>query len=327
MPEKHTHRSETAGQLLVARVPRAGQDELAGATLSRLSSHTFDYAGAVYLIAADDSFAGVVPMTRLFAAKPETPLRELSIAGVPVVHAGTDQERVATLAIHHGLPAVPVLDRSEALLGVVPPEVLLEVLRHEHVEDLHRLAGIRHETTRARGAIEAPPLRRARDRLPWLLAGLAGSVLATIVMASFEEALQAKIAIAFFVPAIVYLADAVGTQTEAVAVRGISLSHAPLARLVWGEARTGALIGLTLGTLAFVGIWAWLGDVRLAAAVALSLLVASAAATTIGFAFPYALARSGRDPAYGSGPVATIIQDVLSLLVYFTIAALLIGDA
>lgn len=327
MPERHTHHIETAGQLLVARVPRAAPDDLAGATLSRLRGHAFDYAGAVYLVADNDTFAGVAPITRLLASKPETPLRELRIAAVPTVHAGTDQERVATLAIHHGLPAVPVVDRSGVLLGVVPPEVLLEVLRHEHVEDLHRLAGIRHETTRARSAIEAPPLRRARDRLPWLLAGLAGSVLATIVMASFEEVLQAKVAIAFFVPAIVYLADAVGTQTEAVAVRGISLSHAPLARLVWGEARTGALIGSTLGALAFLGIWGWLGDVRLAAAVALSLLVASAVATTIGFALPYALARSGRDPAFGSGPVATIIQDVFSLLVYFTIVALLVRNA
>jgi magnesium transporter len=324
MPEKRTYHTETAGQLLVARVPHAAPDDRAGATLSRVQGHPFDYAGAVYLVAPDGTFAGVVPMTRLLAAKSETPLRELHVAAVPTVHAGTDQERVATLAIHHGLPAVPVLDRAGALLGVVPPEVLLEVLRHEHVEDLHRLAGIRHETTRARTAIEAPPLRRARDRLPWLLAGLAGSVLATAVMASFEEALRAQVAIAFFVPAIVYLADAVGTQTEAVAVRGISLSHAPLARLVWGEVRTGALIGSTLGALAFLGIWTWLGDARLAAAVALSLLVASAVATTIGFAFPYALARTGRDPAYGSGPIATIIQDVFSLLVYFTIVAILV---
>lgn len=324
MRARQTHRIETAGQLLVARVPRASPDEAAGTTLSRMQGHAFDYAGAIYLVAADDKFAGVVPMTRALAARPGTPLHELHIADVPTAHAGTDQERVATLAIRHGLPAVPVLDRSGALLGVVPPETLLEVLRHEHVEDLHRLAGIRHETTRARHAIEAPPLRRARDRLPWLLVGLVGSILATIIMASFEEALRAKLAIAFFVPAVVYLADAIGTQTEAVAVRGISLSHAPLARLVWGEARTGALIGATLGAVAFAGIWGWLGEARLAAAVGLSLFVASAAATTIGFAFPYALARSGRDPAFGSGPIATIIQDVLSLLVYFAIVTVLV---
>jgi len=254
MPERPIHRVETAGQLLVARVPRAGPDEKAASALSRLRGHVFDYAGAVYLVTADEKLAGVVPMTRLLAAGADTPLQELAMPSIPTVHAGTDQERVASLAIHHGVPAVPVVDRAGALLGVVPPDVLLEVLRHEHVEDLHRLAGIRHETGRARTAIEAPPLRRARDRLPWLLAGLAGSALATVVVASFEQALQAKLAIAFFIPAIVYLADAVGTQTETVAVRGISLSHAPLVRLISGEARTGALIGLTLGTLAFLGM-------------------------------------------------------------------------
>jgi magnesium transporter len=319
MADRSKHRIETAGQLLVARVPRASPEDRAGPTLSRVQGHPYDYVGAVYLVASDDTLAGVVPMTRLLSAKPETPLQELRIRSIPTVHAGIDQERVASLAIHHGLPAVPVVDKGGVLLGVVPPEVLLEVLRHEHVEDIHRLAGIRHETMRAQHAIEAPPLRRTWVRLRWLVVGLVGSTLATIVVASFEGVLQAKVAVAFFMPAIVYLADAVGTQTEAVAVRGISLSHAPLRRLIWGEVRTGALIGLTLGALAFRGIWGWLGEPRLAAAVAVSLFVASAVATTVGFALPYALARSGRDPAFGSGPLATIIQDVLSLLIYFAI--------
>jgi magnesium transporter len=76
-----------------------------------------------------------------------------------------DQEHIASHAIRHGLWGVPVIDDRGVLLGVVPPMVLLEVLRHEPIEDLHRLAGIRRETTRARTAIEAPPVRRARDRL------------------------------------------------------------------------------------------------------------------------------------------------------------------
>jgi magnesium transporter len=229
----------------------------------------------------------------------------------------TDQEHVASRAIAHGLAAMPVVDRAHRLLGVVPAQALLEVLRHEHVEDLHRLAGIRRETVRARTAIEAPPLRRVRDRLPWLLVGLAGSAVATMTMAQFEAALGRQLAIAFFVPALVYLADAIGTQTEAIVVRGLSLSHASLGHLLGGELRTGLLLGATLGGLAFLGTWLVFGDVQLAAAVAAGLIGAAAVATTIGLVFPWALARLGRDPAYGSGPLATIIQDVLTLVIYF----------
>jgi magnesium transporter len=191
------------------------------------------------------------------------------------------------------------------------------VLRREHVEDLHVLSGIQRETSQARHAIEDPPLRRVQHRLPWLLAGLGGSALATAAMASFEATLERTIAVAFFVPAIVYLADAIGTQTETIAVRALSLSRVRFGPLLAGEIRTGLLIGAVLGVATFAGVWLGMRDLRLAAAVAIALFVAGGLATAIGLLLPVALHRLGRDPAYGSGPLATIIQDVLSLAVYF----------
>ena len=183
---------------------------------------------------------------------------------------------------------------------------------------------ITRETQQARHALESPPLRRARHRLPWLIAGLAGSVLATMIVAGFETALTSKPALAFFVPGLVYLADAIGTQSEAVAVRGLSLTNAGVARLVGGELRTGLLIGLVLALLAFPMVWIAFGELRLAAAVALSLAGASAVATVLGLLLPWALGRIGSDPAYGSGPLATIVQDLLTLLIYFGFARLIV---
>jgi len=316
---------DTAGEHLVLRVLRASPSETAGAVRRRLAEGVeVDSAEAVYLLDGKRHLLGIVPMSRLLRAPAEQSMADIATAPVPAVRISADQEHVASIAIQHGLTSVPVVDRRGHFAGVVPPLSLIEVLRREHVEDLHRLAGIRLEDTRAREAIEAPPIRRARDRLPWLLVGLVGSMLATFVVAGFETTLEARIAIAFFVPGIVYLADAVGTQSEAIAVRGLSLSRLPLARLLAGELRTGLLIGTTLALLVLGPIWWWFGDAELALAVAVALLAASACATTIGFALPWLLARSGRDPAFGSGPIATIIQDVLSLLIYFwTVKALL----
>lgn len=316
--------SETAGQHLVSRVPTARVDALVDATRNALQAAEFDATDAVYLLDADGRLAGLVPMNRLLAAAPERRLIDIAVAPAPSVHPAADQEHVASLAIRHGLTAVPVVDASGRLLGVVPPLALIDVLRREHVEDLHRLAGILREDTMARHAIEDPPVRRARDRLPWLLAGLVGSALATLVVAGFEQKLESKVAIAFFIPGIVYLADAIGTQSEAIAVRGLSLSQMPLSRAIAGEFRTGLLIGLTLAALTFTLIWLWLGDARLGLAVAGALIVASAVATTIGITLPWLLARLGRDPAFGSGPLATIIQDVLSILIYFGTVSLLL---
>lgn len=319
----HRH-GETVRDLMVTRVPTATAGDTAGGVLTQLTGKQFDYADAVYVLDAQGRLDGYVPITALLPAPAHTPLADLSQPPPPAVHPETDQEHAASLAIRHNVTAMPVVDAQRRLLGVAPPQALMEVLRHEHIEDLHRLAGIRHENMRARHAIEAPPLRRVRDRLPWLMAGLAGSVIATAVMASFEQTLNANIAIAFFVPGIVYLADAIGTQTETIAVRGLSLSHAPFAAVVGGEARTGAIIGLTLAACLFFPVWWAFNDIRLATAVAVALFTAGTAATTIGVLFPWTLARLGRDPAFGSGPLATIVQDVLSLLIYFITVSVLL---
>jgi magnesium transporter len=136
-------------------------------------------------------------------------------------------------------------------------------------------------------------------------------------MARFERVLEARVAVAFFIPAIVYLADAVGTQTEAIMVRYLSAGHAPLGRLLRGELLTGLLIGLCLSLFVFPATLLAFGDVRLAAAVTVAVAVAGVVASAVGLVFPWLLSRAGRDPAFGSGPVATVIQDVLSLLIYF----------
>jgi magnesium transporter len=302
-------------------VARAGED--AATVLDRIRAATPAFHDVVYVVDGDGRVEGAVSLGELLAAHPGQSVSRLARPARPL-HADRDQEHIASHALHHALTAVPVTSAQGVLLGVVPPEALMRILRREHVEDLHRLAGIGAEGELAREAIEAPPLRRARDRLPWLLAGLAGSVVATSVMAAFEARLEQMVALAFFVPAIVYLADAIGTQTEAIAVRGLSLSHMAVRDLVWGELRTGMIMGATLGSVAWPAVWLAIGDMRLASAVALSLVVAGALATTVGLLLPWALARTGRDPAFGSGPLATIIQDTVSLLIYFAIASLLL---
>ena len=176
----------------------------------------------------------------------------------------------------------------------MPSQALLQVLRREHVEDLHRLAGIEREAAQARHAIED---RRCavRHRLPWLLVGLAGSALATAAMAAFESTLSSTIAVAFFVPGIVYLADAIGTQTEAIAVRRLSLTHAGLVRLLAGELRTGMLLGAILGLVSFFPVWLLFGGPRLAAAVATAIFAAGTIAAGLGLLLLV-------DRAYGPRP-------------------------
>jgi magnesium transporter len=312
------HREIVASHL-VEGAARARPEETAGDVLARLAEEKPASVELVLVVDGHARLHGVVPIRKLFAAPAQAKVKEILSHGFPSVTPGTDQEHAASLALHHGVDALPVVDAQGRVLGVMPSQALLQVLRREHVEDLHRLAGIKRETAQARHAIEDPPLRRARHRLPWLLVGLAGSALATAAMAGMERTLQAHIAIAFFVPALVYLADAIGTQTETVAVRGLSLTRTGLAPLLAGELRTGMLIGTVLGALSFGPIWLVFGDARLAAAVAISILAAGTVANGIGMLFPWLLHRFGFDPAYGTGPGSTVVQDVCTILVYFAV--------
>ncbi len=308
---------EHVGAHLVSSVGRARKDEPAADVLARLAAEKPACAELVLAVDRHGRFEGAVPLTRLIVAPDGTLLKDLLDPSFPRVHPGDDQEQAASVALHHAVNALPVVDSDGRALGVMPAQALLQVLRREHVEDLHVLAGIQREAARARHAIEDPPLRRLRHRLPWLIVGLAGSALATLAMASFESTLSRQVAVAFFVPGIVYLADAIGTQTETMAVRGLSLTRAGIGRLLRGELRTGMAMGAFLGALAFLPILAVLGDARLAGAVATAIFAAGTLAAGTGLLLPWLIARSGGDPAYGSGPVATAIQDLLSLLVYF----------
>jgi magnesium transporter len=315
-------RAESAAEHIVTRVPVALESERVAAVVERLAGGDFDSVTAVFVVDASRRLKGAIRLADLLRSPKDRLAGELADGDYPRVGPHHDQEHVAAEALERRASSVAVLDDDGRLIGAVPSLSLLDILRREHVEDLHRLAGIQRETERGRSALETAPARRARHRLPWLIFGLAGSMVAAVVVSRFERTLAGNLAIAFFVPAIVYLADAIGTQTEAVVVRGLSLSRLSLRHLLADELRTGLLIGLTLAVLAFPVV-AVAFDVRLALSVAAAILVAGGVATTIGLLLPWLLQRLGTDPAFGSGPVATIIQDVLSLLIYFVIATLI----
>jgi magnesium transporter len=315
--------AETAAEHLTSAVPRLAPECSAAEALTVLADGKFAELDPVYLVDVAGRLEGIVPLARLLAAPPTMTLRSI-LEPVPATAGPTmDQEHVALLAHNARLDSVPVVDEDGCFLGVVPPLALIDVLRREHVEDLHRLAGILRNHSGARDALVDPPFRNVARRLPWLLVGLVGSLVAALLVQRFEGTLEQEVAVAFFMPAIVYLADAIGTQTETMVVRALAAGPMMLGHLLLRELAVGATIGLVLAACAVPLVLALFARPGLALAVGVALLAAGTVATTIGLLFPWLLARAGRDPAYGSGPVATVVQDLLSLLIYFVCVRLL----
>lgn len=305
------------------RIPTADRTSTAGDVRAALIGARFEYADEIAVL-DDSKLVGLLAIERLLEARADAPIEELMDRDPPVVAPGVDQERVARRMVEHGETGIAVVDERGHFIGLIPAHRMLEVLLTEHERDLARIAGYLAGSRQARGAAEENVRRRLWHRLPWLLIGLAGAMASAGLMAAYERQLDEKVLLAFFVPAVVYLADAVGTQTEAVLIRGLSAGVA-VRDVVRREIASGLVIGLLLGS-AFLGfalaVW---GDGRVAVAVALALLASCSIATVVAMTLPWAFQRIGADPAFGSGPLATVLQDLLSIIVYLTIATAIAG--
>jgi magnesium transporter len=271
-----------------------------------------------------DRLEGLVPLEVVLAAPDGHRVGTLMDPDPPVVAPGTDQEVAAWKAVEHGETSLAVVDGSGRFVGLVPPRRLLAVLLAEHEEDVVRLSGVLRSTRSARRASEEPVGRRIGHRLPWLVLGLLGALASAGIVSSFERDLESTITLAFFLPGVVYMADAVGTQTEALVIRGLSVG-VPIGRVVRRELLTGLVVGVVIAA-AFLpaGLAAW-DDNDVAITVAVALFAACSTATLVAMTLPWLFSRLGADPAFGSGPLATVVQDLLSLLIYFGVAAALVG--
>lgn len=322
-PAIPTPRLEIAAELLTADVPTCAPGDAADEIRRGLLGHRFESAHEIAVV-RDGSLIGLIPVEELLAADDGAAAADIMDADPARIAPGMDQEMAAWHAVQHREAGLAVVDADGRFLGLIPAYRLLGVLLHEHDEDLARIGGFMRGSAAARTAVQEPIARRLWHRLPWLLVGLAGAVLAAAIVGGFEEQLSRNVLLAFFIPGIVYMADAVGTQTETLVIRGLSVG-VPIRRVVVGELLTGVVVGAILGAAFFpIGYLAW-GDGEVAVAVSLALFAASSVATLVAMSLPTLLHHLKVDPAFGSGPLATVVQDLLSILIYFAIALAIVG--
>jgi magnesium transporter len=305
------------------RVPTASPDQSVGEVRAALLGARFDCADDVAVLDGR-SLSGVLPIERLLAADEHVRVGDVMDADPPIVALGADQETVAWEMVRRGESSVAVVDAAGHFAGLVPPHRMIGILLAEHDEDVARLGGYLASTRRARQAAEEPVARRLWHRLPWLLVGLAGAIASAGLVGEFEEELQENVLLAFFIPGVIYMAAAIGTQTQAVLIRGLSVGVS-VGQVLRREVVSGLVISLVLAVVLFPIVLAGWSDVEVAFAVAVALLASSVAATLVAIALPWAFQRLGSDPAFGSGPLATIVQDVLTILIYLGTAVLVVA--
>jgi len=303
------------------RVPVVDPATTAGDIRALLAGQPFDSVAAVAVVEGE-RLAGLVPIDVIVRAPADARAATIMDREPPRIAPGVNREAVAWAAVQRGEDTLAVVDARGRFMGLVPPHELLRMLLAEHDEDMARLGGFLAGVSIARHASEEPVLRRYWHRLPWLVVGLIGAIAAAQIVGAFEQQLRETVAIAFFIPSIVYMADAVGTQTETIVVRGLSVGI-PVGRVLRRELLTGFLVGATIAVVFLpVGALAWGGEI--AVAVSLALFASCSIATMVAMSLPSLIARAGLDPAFGSGPLSTVVQDLLSIVIYFGITLTII---
>jgi magnesium transporter len=313
---------ESAALLMTRNVPVLHVAATVADVRAAIRTRRFDFLGDL-AVCDGATLVGLLKIEDALAAADSVLVRTLMDPDPPTVTHAVDQEVVAWKAVRHGEGALAVVDDDNRFLGLIPPQRLLGVMLQEHDEDLARLGGFIRGSSSAREASTETTALRLWHRLPWLFIGLLGAIAAAFVVEGFEERLREEVLLAFFIPGVVYLADAVGTQTEALVIRGMSVGVS-MREMMRRELITGVVAGTVLGVTFFpIGIVLW-GDADVVLAVSLSLFAACSVATVVASGLPWLFSAAGQDPAFGSGPLSTVIQDLLSIVLYLSIASMLV---
>ncbi len=321
-----TELREIAGAKITERYLSVSGDELIGHVKATIAERAgqLEVVDYIYVVNGQNRLQGVASLKEILQSSDES--RISIIMRKPVAldfHA--DQERLVYLVLKHNLKAVPVVDPSNHLKGVVPYKTILEVFHHEFREDILRSGGIHHHIKEIE-EITTPASKLVRARLPSLILGLIGGLFAAYIVTSFEQVLGSYLALAAFIPVVVYISDAVGTQSQTLVVRMIALEpEFSVRKYLTRELKIGGVIGIIFAISLFVaGFLGW-SSLHIGFVIGSSIFLSVIFQAFIATYLSALLAKRKIDPALASGPLTTIISDITSLALYFAIASALLG--
>lgn len=314
---------ESAGEKVTPRVPVCHAKERIKDVRKKIIKNandieTFNY---VYVLDDDKKLKGIFSIKQLFSGKDDLLAEEAMDENFVFAHPYTDQEQVAILAVKNGIKAIPVIKKDGTFLGVVPSDAILNILHQEHTEDILLSAGIHKKD----GLSTASASSLAKIRLPWLIVGLFGGMIAAQIIAYFESTLSEKIILASFIPLILYISNAVAIQTQTLYIRNLATNTFSQRVYFLKELRVSLIIGLTLSLIVFLIFLTTSQGILIATILSTSILIAITTSIFMAMTITWILSKIKMDPALGSGPFGTIISDITSLLIYFFVASVFLS--
>ncbi|HEX7180727.1 MAG TPA: magnesium transporter [Thermoanaerobaculia bacterium] len=330
------YEEDDAGGLMSPRYARARPDMTVDEALGylRMQARQVETLHYAYVLDSSQRLLGVISLRELFAAPGSKRVSEvMSTDDLVTISEDTDQETVGHLLTRHDLVAIPVVDAEGRMKGIVTFDDIADVVEEEATEDIQKMGGSE--------ALDAPYMQvglgqMIRKRAGWLSALFIGELLTASAMGYYEEEIARAVVLAVFIPLIISSGGNSGSQATTLIIRALALSEVRLRdwwRVIRREIVAGLGLGAILGVLGFVRVVVWeklfhtYGEhsVRIGITVGVSLLGVVLLGTVSGSSLPFLFRRLGFDPASASAPFVATLVDVTGLIIYFTVASLLLS--
>jgi magnesium transporter len=293
----------------------------------RQVSPDMDVPYYLYVVDREKRLIGIVGLRELVVSAPDARMETIMEPEVIYVTVGMDQEEVARKMARYDLANMPVVDDQNRLLGVITHDDLVDVLEDEATEDFLRL-----------GAVESGPLEDrpywsqriydlVRSRFVWLLVLFVAETFTGIVLRHYQTQLEAVVALSFFIPLLIGTGGNAGSQTVATVIRALALQEVrpkDAMRVWWREARVGILLGILIGAAGYARALIWGVTPEMALTVGITVAVICTWATTVAALIPILASALRMDPTIISGPLMTTLIDGTGLIIYFSLAALIL---
>jgi magnesium transporter len=326
---------DEAGGLMNTRYSRLRADMSVGEAISYLrrdAQHREKSVYYVYVVDAEERLLGVVSFRDLIVAPPDKSVKDVMHTEVISARDDLDQEALSKLFMRHHLLMMPIVDAEGRIKGVVSVNDIVDVVQEEATEDIQKIGGV---STLEGPYLQVPLLRMIRKRAGWLAALFLGEMLTATAMGQFEAEIARAVVLALFVPLIISSGGNSGSQATTLVIRAMALGEVRIRdwwRVIRRELVTGLGLGVILATIGLVRILLWqflfnaYGDhyFLVAMTVALSLTGVVLWGSLVGSILPFILRGLEFDPASASAPFVATLVDVTGLVIYFTVAAMVL---
>ncbi len=317
---------DTAGGIMAKEFIAVEENSTIRDAIHTIRAKSNEVRDVYYIFVVDKNgvLIGFLSIKKLILTSRKEKVTEVMNREVVSVNTNLDQEEVANIVRKYDLVSIPVVDNNGVLVGRITIDDIIDVVDKEATEDIHKMAGI-NEDEELR---DTSSVNILKTRLPWLITGLLGGIVAAVVLSSFEHSFNQIIMLSFFTPVVMAMGGSISIQSSTLVVRGLAtgeITFIGIYKHIFKEMKVALLNGMACSSILVIiaGIWTnWNMGILLGAALFLIINIAG----LIGTVIPLIFKKINIDPALATGPFITIINDIIGLIIYLTAANIFIKD-